>query len=167
MVNTSTIVEKDLPHTMSARWKLGDVLGEGGYSIVKVGTNKVTNEKAAVKIVSRIKISTEDEESLLDEVKILKSLDHPNVTRIFDFFEEKTHFYVVMELLEGGELFDRIVQKQFYNEKDARDLVLLLLNTIKYLHDRNIIHRYPRYSLPSPLSPPFSPSPPCPTDLFC
>lgn len=152
---------------MSARWKLGDVLGEGGYSIVKVGTNKVTNEKAAVKIVSRIKISTEDEESLLDEVKILKSLDHPNVTRIFDFFEEKTHFYVVMELLEGGELFDRIVQKQFYNEKDARDLVLLLLNTIKYLHDRNIIHRYPRYSLPSPLSPPFSPSPPCPTDLFC
>jgi calcium/calmodulin-dependent protein kinase I len=46
-----------------------------------------------------------------------------------------------MEILEGGELFDRIVKKSFYNEKDARDLVYILINAIKYCHDRGIVHR--------------------------
>ena len=100
-----------------ASWELGEVLGEGGYSVVKLATNKETNQKAAVKIVRRVGISKEDEESLLEEVRILKSINHPNITSVFDFFEEKKHFYVVMELLEGGELFDRIVKKSFYNEK--------------------------------------------------
>jgi len=133
--------KKNAPHKIFASWELGEVLGEGGYSIVKLATNKETNQKAAVKIVRRVGISKEDEESLLEEVRILKSINHPNITSVFDFFEEKKHFYVVMELLEGGELFDRIVKKSCYNEKEARDLVFLLLNTIKHLHDKNIIHR--------------------------
>jgi calcium/calmodulin-dependent protein kinase I len=139
---TDAFISADsLPHTITARWKLGEVLGSGGYSVVKLGTSAVNKDKAAVKIVSRVGISREDEDSLLEEVRILKTIEHPNITQVYDFFEEKKHFYVVMELLEGGELFDRIVKKSFYNEKEARDLVQLLLKTIKYLHDRNIIHR--------------------------
>jgi serine/threonine protein kinase len=121
---------------------LKDVLGEGGYSVVKLAVNKETNDKVAVKIVTRGgEMTEEDEEALHQEVGILRELDNPNITKVHDFFTEKTNFYVVMELLQGGELFDRIVQKSFYNEKEARDLVCLLLTTLKYLHDRNIVHR--------------------------
>jgi serine/threonine protein kinase len=48
---------------------------------------------------------------------------------------------MVLEFLEGGELFDRIVKKTFYNEKEARDLVAIILNAIKYMHDHDIVHR--------------------------
>lgn len=51
------------------------------------------------------------------------------------------NYYLVMEVMSGGELFDRIVQKSYYNEKEARDLVKILLDAICYMHDRNIVHR--------------------------
>lgn len=130
-----------MPHTLQARYKLGEILGEGGYSIVKLGISQIDKKKVAVKIVTRAGLSTEDEQSLRSEVKILSALNHANVVRALDFFEEEKYFYVVMEYLDGGELFDRIVKKTCYNEKEARDLVRILLNSIKYLHDKNIVHR--------------------------
>ena len=57
------------------------------------------------------------------------------------FYEESEYYYLVMEIMDGGELFDRIVQKSFYNEKEARDLVKILLEAINYMHERNIVHR--------------------------
>ncbi len=54
------------------------------------------------------------------QVQILKSLnDHPNIVQVIDFFVEKEHYFLVLELMRGGELFDRIVEKQFYNEKEV------------------------------------------------
>lgn len=128
---------------LDSKYDLTDeVLGEGGYAIVKKGSVKETNEKVAIKIVTRKGMSSEDEKSLKEEVDIIKNkLDHPHITKAYDLFEDNSHFYVCMEFLEGGELFDRIVKKHFYNEKEARDLVQLLLNTLSYLHKNNIAHR--------------------------
>lgn len=72
---------------------------------------------------------------------ILGEVKHPNIIHMHAFYEEPTHYYLVMEVMAGGELFDRIVQKSFYNEKEARDLVRILLESINYLHERNIVHR--------------------------
>jgi serine/threonine protein kinase len=83
----------------------------------------------------------EDEKSLKEEIEILRSLNHNHIVRFVDYFEESTKYYVVLELLEGGELFDRIVKKTVYNEKEARDLVRVLFTAIKYCHDHNIVHR--------------------------
>jgi len=133
--------KKDLPHTLAARYKLGEVLGEGGYSVVKLGISNIDKKKVAVKIVQRSGLSHEDELSLRSEVDILLKLKHANIVQAYDFFEEDKVFYVILECLEGGELFDRIVKKTYYNEKEARDLVVIVLQAIKYCHDRNIIHR--------------------------
>ena len=57
-----------------------------------------------------------------------------------DFIEDKKYFYVVTDKLQGGELFDRIVQREQYGEKQARDLVKVLVETIAYLHKHHIIH---------------------------
>jgi len=66
---------------------------------------------------------------------------HTHAQKCYDFFEEQGAFYVVLEFIEGGELFDRIVKKTCYNEKEARDTVYTILRAIKYCHDRNVVHR--------------------------
>ena len=117
-------------------------LGEGAFSIVHLATKiGKTKSLVAVKIVDRSQLPAEDEASLLQEVEILRSIKHPNIISIFDFFPEKDQFYVVLEYAEGGELFDRIVEKTFYNEKEARSLSTILLKTIKFCHDKSIVHR--------------------------
>lgn len=126
---------------MAQCYKLGEILGEGGYSVVKLGISTTDKSKVAVKVVSRNGLPLDDELSLRSEVDILTSLNHTNIVRAYDFFEEEKYFYFVLEYLDGGELFDRIVKKSYYNEKEARDLVMILLKALKYLHDLGIVHR--------------------------
>lgn len=116
-------------------------MGEGAFSVVRLCTNKKSNKKFAVKIVERTGLPITDEEALRTEVRILKMMDSPYIVKCIDFFEDDKTFYVVMEFLEGGELFDRIVQRTVYSEKDARDAVYIILRSIKYCHDLNIVHR--------------------------
>jgi calcium/calmodulin-dependent protein kinase I len=127
--------------TLARHYKLGEILGEGGYSVVKRGMSNHDRSKVAVKIVLRAGLSEEHELALRREVAILQKLKHKNIVEAKDFFEEEKCFYLVLEYLDGGELFDRIVKKTYYSEKDARDLVLVVLGALKYCHDINIVHR--------------------------
>ncbi|CAM9405389.1 unnamed protein product [Ectocarpus sp. 6 AP-2014] len=122
-------------------YEIGGVLGKGAYSVVKSAKAKKTNDEVAVKIVKRAGLPQDDEKALKDEMAIMLELDHPNIIKLLDFFEKKDHFYMVVEKVRGGELFDRIVEKVVYNEKEARDLVSTLLQAVKYCHDRGIVHR--------------------------
>jgi len=137
--NISVNVSDD--HCFEKLYKLQRELGAGSFSTVREATKKGTDEHYAVKIVKRMDLPPEDEEALREEVSILKNMDHPNIIKLYDFFEEKHFYYLVTELMKGGELFDRIVQKTFYNEKEARDVVKILISTVKYMHSNNIAHR--------------------------
>eukprot|EP00752_Nemacystus_decipiens_P005344 g4846.t1 len=76
------------------------------------------------------------------QVRILRSLKHPNVIDIYQFFkDDPDRYYVSIEYMRGGELFDRIVKKAYYNEKEARDLCRILLDAVRYCHDLGIVHR--------------------------
>lgn len=124
------------------QYQVADVLGQGSYSVVRNAVRISDRKPVAVKIVTRSKLSPTDEANLKREVGILFSLDHPNIVKVLDFFEEERYFYVVLEKMCGGELFDRLMEKAVYNEGEARDLAIVLLNAIKYIHDRDIVHRY-------------------------
>jgi serine/threonine protein kinase len=139
-------VRNKTAHKFDLHYRLGDELGQGAFSLVRLATNRATNDKVAIKIVDRKNLPADDEESLRSEVEILQKMNHPNIVRCFDFFEEEKNFYVVMEYLDGGELFDRIVKKTCYNEKEARDLVATLLKAIKHCHDNDVVHRYYKLS---------------------
>ena len=104
-------------------------------------SHRSTRVAYACKCVKKHQLNLEDRESLLAEAQLMKELDHPNIVKLHAFFDEPTMFYLVMDLIEGGELFERIAQKEFYSEKEARDLILILLQTIKYCHDLGIVHR--------------------------
>ena len=122
-------------------YTLGQELGTGAMSVVRMAEHKHSGRRLAVKCIAKEPLNLDDEAALLQEVNILQKLDHPNIVKLHAFFDEPTMFYLVMDLIEGGELFERIAQKEFYSEKEARDLILILLQTIKYCHDLGIVHR--------------------------
>ncbi len=99
------------------------------------------NMAYAVKIVNRSKMSSTEDASIKTEVSLLQACRHVNIVNCVDFLEEPSKYYIVMELCKGGELFDRIVAKQSYNEAEARGVVRQLLVALKYIHGNNIVHR--------------------------
>lgn len=122
-------------------FQLGKQLGTGAFSVVKLATNIETHEKVAVKIVQKKKLTDEDLASLAMEVQILHTMNHPHIIKLHEVFEENDEFFIVTELVEGGELFDRIVAKSHYTEKEARDLIKIFLLTMEYMHAQNVVHR--------------------------
>ena len=75
------------------------------------------------------------------EISILASLDHPNINKIYEYFEDDNNAYIVTEKIDGGELFDAILKKKHFSEKDAAILMQTLLSTIAYVHDNGLVHR--------------------------
>ena len=117
-------------------------LGTGAFSTVRRGYHRSNKKKTyAVKCVNRKKLTVEDEAALLDEVSILKEMKHLHIIRLYDFFKEQSTYYLVMEEMDGGELFDRIVAKAYYNEKEARDTCKIVLEAVGYMHENNVAHR--------------------------
>jgi serine/threonine protein kinase len=87
--------------------------------------------------------SSKRDGSLMDEVRILQSAIHPNIIRLYDFIETPKTLYVVLELVFGGDLFDRIVAQdgKGFTEEVSRHMFEQMLAAIKYLHSKNIVHR--------------------------
>ena len=123
-------------------YRLKGVLGTGAFSTVREGFHRSNAHLGyAVKCINRKKLTEEDEAALLDEVSILKEMRNVHIIRLYDFFSEPSTYYLVMERMRGGELFDRIVAKAYYNEKEARDTCKILLEAVQYCHDNNVAHR--------------------------
>ena len=130
-------------------------IGEGSYGyIIKVKHN-LTKEIRAMKIIEKSRLIDKDNEAIIsDEIKILKSLDHPNIIKIYEFFSDKYKFYIVMEYLELGDLFSffkkLVVDKNknkdlkqtncYFLNVNIRSIIKQLLSALTYLHTKNIIH---------------------------
>ena len=122
-------------------YKFDKVLGEGSFAVVRKGIKKTTGEEFAIKIIDKSNMETDDQQALMLEVEILSRIDHPNIVKLFEVYDEKSKFYMVMELMTGGELFDRIVEKEHYSEKEASDTIRPIVDAIRYCHAMGIAHR--------------------------
>lgn len=91
--------------------------------------------------MQKAKLEREDEEALRTEVAILERMDHANIVRMRGVYDTPKTFYMVLELMTGGELFDRIVSKGKYSEKEASDVVRNLADALHYCHQRGVVHR--------------------------
>jgi calcium-dependent protein kinase len=80
-------------------------------------------------------------ETFMQEVEIMKKLDHPNVLKLYEYFIEDDDVYLVTEICKGGELFDRIVEKEFYPEPEAAQIFEQILRAVNYIHSQGIAHR--------------------------
>jgi len=133
------VKDSDIDPAIVEEYEIGETLGTGHFSKVKLGINRKSGEKVAIKII--MKPTGSKIAMLKTEVDIMTRTEHPNVVRLYKVHETQTVLYLVMELLTGGELFDRIVAKGHYSEASARELTVTLLNAVGYLHSMGIAHR--------------------------
>ena len=116
-------------------------LGKGAYGEVRKAKHIKSDIIRAVKILTKKKCDAEEQKKFLDEIKILKTLDHPNIVRVIEYFEDTAQMYIITELCSGGELFDRIIQLQRFNEKKGKETMSAVLGAISYCHSKGIVHR--------------------------
>ncbi|KAK5857733.1 hypothetical protein PBY51_010958 [Eleginops maclovinus] len=129
---------KDSPFYMSYEMDLKDsALGEGSFSICRLCTHKKTGQKYAVKIVSkRMEAQTQR------EIAALKLCDgHPNIVKLHEIYHDQLHTFLVLELLGGGELLERIRRKQHFSETEASRIMRKLVSAVSHMHDVGVVHR--------------------------
>ncbi|CAD8105530.1 unnamed protein product [Paramecium sonneborni] len=116
-------------------------LGEGTFGRVSLVKQKSTKILRAMKQIAKDKILVSQREKMIQEVNILKDLDHPNIVNIYELYQDERYYYLITEYLSGGELFDKIQQKKNLNEKIAANYMKQILKAVNYCHQRNIVHR--------------------------
>jgi len=119
------------------------VLGSGYNGVVQLATakNGRENQKFAVKAFTLANLSPEKRGSLEAEVEIFLAMDHPHITRLYDVYESEDTLHLVMECMEGGELFDRISELKKFGEADAADSMWQMLLSLNYIHSHGMVHR--------------------------
>ena len=123
------------------KYNISKVLGYGAFSEVRLAESKETpGNFYAMKVIDKKSLKGH-EQSLENEIRILNTLQHPNIVEIFEVHEDQDKVYLVMELERGGELFDRIIEKGSYTEKDAAEVVKQILSAVGYMHSKGVVHR--------------------------
>ena len=136
--DNSTLKNQDI----LSEYTLKGIIGKGTFSIVRLGENKATKEKVAIKIMQKNKIiNKEDLIRIHREIEMLSRLSHPNVIKIYKIQEDIKKFYIIMEYCENGELFNRIVEKQRLNEDEAAYFYYQIICGLEYIHKNDIAHR--------------------------
>jgi len=116
-------------------------LGRGGFAVVRSAKNKETGEIVACKYIDKNNVKPEELKCLTREIDIMRKINHPNVLRLYEVYEDEKYVIMVMELVDGGELFYKIVDRGSYNESDAAHIVKQLLEGVQYLHSQGVAHR--------------------------
>jgi len=124
------------------QYEVGKKIGDGNFAEVKECVHRKTGKKYALKIIDKSKTRGAKETKMIEnEVRTMQVIRHPNCVALYDVFDTEDELFLVMELVEGGDLFDRIVEKGKYAESDAVRLVRNMATAIQHLHSKNIIHR--------------------------
>ena len=116
------------------------LLGEGAFGKVKKCVNIKTKIVHAVKVMEKSKMDKNEKIRLSYEIDILKNLDHPNIVKLYEVFEDDRNIYLVTELCTGGELFD-IISDRTFTEREAADIIKQVLQAIAYCHKQKVAHR--------------------------
>lgn len=124
------------------KYELGKTLGEGNFAKVKLAKNVDTGEFVAVKIFNRDNVLQHKMvEQIKREIATMKVIKHPNVVKLHEVMASKTKIYIVLELVDGGELFDIIAKQGRLKENEARKYFQQLINAVDYCHSRGVYHR--------------------------
>jgi len=131
---------KSTKDAVMENYDIKEKLGSGTFAVVKLCIDKSTGEKWAIKILDKTSKDA-NLEMMSREVEIMEQIQHKNIIYMREMFDTPTKMYLIMELVTGGELFDRIVNRGSYSEKDASNVVRQIVSAIEYLHSMGIVHR--------------------------
>ncbi|OIV99428.1 hypothetical protein TanjilG_17238 [Lupinus angustifolius] len=138
-----TVIMSPSPGSIFDKYQLGKELGRGEFGVTHRCVDLKSGEAFACKKIAKTKLRTEiDIADVRREVQIMRHLPkHPNIVSFREAYEDRDAVYLVMELCEGGELFDRIVAKGHYTERAAANVTKTILEVCKLCHDEGVIHR--------------------------
>ncbi|XP_072155318.1 ribosomal protein S6 kinase alpha-2 isoform X1 [Bemisia tabaci] len=117
-------------------YELKGEIAKGSYSVCKLGVHKASNIEYAVKIIDKSKRDCQEEIEIL-----LRYGHHKNIVTLRDVYEDEKHTYLVMELMRGGELLDRIMNQKCFSEREASSVMNTIVSTVHYLHQHGVVHR--------------------------
>ena len=119
-----------------------NTLGSGTFGKVKLGIYLPTQEKVAVKILEKSKMTEKDDQIRLErEFEMLAQFNHPNLIMVTEIFESDNNYYTVMDYCEGGELFNYIVKNKYLSEKESSFFYYQIISGLEYIHSLGIVHR--------------------------
>ena len=118
-------------------------LGEGAFGSVEEVKHKISGAIRAMKIIdkTRMRLGSEEEEQLINEINILKTLDHPNIMKVFEYYNYNNHLYIISEFISGGELFDKITENHNLKEDISSNIMKQIFSAINFCHENDIVHR--------------------------
>ena len=122
-------------------YKIGRMLGKGTYGQVHICHHKVTKEERAVKFVKKAKLTNKEAAVLKTEIAILAEMDHPNIAKLYEFYDDNDMTALVTEVCKGGELYEQMSKTKKISEKYARIFINRLLHIVSYYHESGIVHR--------------------------
>ncbi|KAJ8456920.1 hypothetical protein ONZ45_g18526 [Pleurotus djamor] len=123
-------------------FKLMEKMGDGAFSNVYKAVDLSTGKKVAVKVVRKFELNAVQRANILKEVQIMRGTHHPSIVKLLSFSESLEHYFIVLELMEGGELFHQIVKLTYFSENLSRHVILQVAEGIRYLHEeRGVVHR--------------------------
>lgn len=129
-----------LPHRIK-NYILNSVIGHGGFAVVYKATNTLYNVDFAIKVMSQVHHSEGNIKSFEAEVNSLSKLDHPNVIRLYDYFKEDHHLFLVLEYCSGGTLEGFISKNEELFVQDKIKICSQIISALKYCYDMSIAHR--------------------------
>ncbi|KAG8388995.1 hypothetical protein BUALT_Bualt02G0183400 [Buddleja alternifolia] len=137
------VLENPTGNNIDERYDLGRELGRGEFGVTYLCTDVETGEKLACKSIAKKKLRTDvDVDDVRREVEIMKHMPkHPNIVTLKDTYEDDNAVHIVMELCEGGELFDRIVARGHYTERGAAFVMRTIVEVVQMCHQQGVMHR--------------------------
>lgn len=124
------------------KYEIGKTLGEGTFGKVKYAVNSETGEQVAIKILSKAQIQQQNMGAQIKkEITIMKKVAHQHVVELKEVLASKSNIFLVLEFIQGGELFDKIVRAGRFTEEVARKYFRQLVGAIAYCHKQEVVHR--------------------------
>ncbi|KAF9578140.1 MAPK-activated protein kinase Srk1, partial [Lunasporangiospora selenospora] len=124
------------------RYRLVEKMGDGAFSNVYKAHDTKMDRMVAVKIVRKFELNSHQRANILKEVQIMRQLKHSGIVELYEFSESTEHYFLVLELAQGGELFHRIVKLTYFSEELTRHVIVQVAQAIRYLHEeKGVIHR--------------------------
>uniref|UniRef100_A0A668AQQ1 MAP/microtubule affinity-regulating kinase 3 n=1 Tax=Myripristis murdjan TaxID=586833 RepID=A0A668AQQ1_9TELE len=137
--NSIALCSDEHPHI--GNYRLLKTIGKGNFAKVKLARHILTGREVAIKIIDKTQLNPTSLQKLFREVRIMKSLNHPNIVQLFEVIETEKTLYLIMEYASGGEVFDYLVSHGRMKEKEARAKFRQIVSAVHYCHQKNIVHR--------------------------
>ncbi|XP_035856908.1 MAP/microtubule affinity-regulating kinase 4 isoform X1 [Sander lucioperca] len=137
--NSIALCSDEQPHI--GNYRLLKTIGKGNFAKVKLARHILTGREVAIKIIDKTQLNPTSLQKLFREVRIMKTLNHPNIVKLFEVIETEKTLYLIMEYASGGEVFDYLVAHGRMKEKEARAKFRQIVSAVHYCHLKNIVHR--------------------------